>query len=188
MSGCRRPSGYNSLYFIVFEVNPNHAIVYLFFSGGRIRKQFSKIEKSTFLESAYLVIYGELPNHDQLTSFRQRVSAAGVLPESVASVIEAFPQDAHPMAVLSAGIHVLGTCHPDKITNDRVKDLGAFDESAAIIISAIRKIAARHHRSDLGVVQPDHVPDGLSTVSSLDCQRPDEARASKTAHVRDTRQ
>jgi citrate synthase len=109
-------------------------------------------EKSTFLESAYLVIYGELPNHDQLTAFRQRVSAAGVLPESVANVIEAFPRDAHPMAVLSAGIHALGTCHPDKISNDRVKDLAVFDESAAIIISAIRKIAARHHRSRMGLV------------------------------------
>jgi citrate synthase len=108
-------------------------------------------EKSTFLESAYLVIYGELPNHDQLQALRQRVSVAGVLPESVASVIEAFPQDAHPMAVLSAGIHALGTCHPDKITNDRVKDLAAFDESAAIIISAIRQIAARHHRYRTGL-------------------------------------
>ena len=108
-------------------------------------------EKSTFLESAYLVIYGELPNHEQLTAFRQRVSDAGVLPDSVSNVIESFPQDAHPMAVLSAGIHALGTCHPDKITNDRVKDLEAFDESAAIIISAIRKIAAWHHRSRMGL-------------------------------------
>ena len=108
-------------------------------------------EKSTFLESAYLVIYGELPNHEQLTAFRQRVSDAGVLPDSVSNIIESFPQDAHPMAVLSAGIHALGTCHPDKITNDRVKDLEAFDESAAIIISAIRKIAARHHRSRMGL-------------------------------------
>ena len=105
------------------------------------------------------MIYGNLPNHVQLTAFRQCVSAAGVLPESVASVIEAFPQNAHPMAVLSAGIHALGTCHPDKITNDRVKDLGAFDESAAIIISAIRKIAARYHRFRMGLapIKSKHV-------------------------------
>ena len=108
-------------------------------------------EKSTFLESSHLVIYGELPGADQLATFHRRVSDAGFLPDSVAKVIESFSADAHPMAVLSAGIHALGACHPDKTTNDRAKDLAGFDDSAAIIISAVRAIAARCHRSRKGL-------------------------------------
>ncbi len=103
-------------------------------------------EHSSFLESAYLVIYGELPTTEQLATFRSRVSDAGSLPPAVAAVIEAFPPEAHPMAVLSAALQALGALHPDKSSNDRTKDLAAFDESAAIILSATRAISAHHHR------------------------------------------
>lgn len=103
-------------------------------------------ENSSFLESAFLVIYGELPSTEQLATFRGHVSEAGTLPPSVSAVIEAFPPEAHPMAVLSAALQALGAAHPDKTSNNRAKDLAAFDESAAIIISSVRAISAHHHR------------------------------------------
>ena len=108
-------------------------------------------DKSSFLESSHLVIYGELPTADKLATFCQRVSDAGFLPETVAKVIESFSSDAHPMAVLSSGIHALGACHPDKTTNDRGKDLATFDASSAILISAVRTIAARCYRAREGL-------------------------------------
>ena len=60
--------------------------------------------KSSFLESSYLVIYGELPDAEQLGAFRKRVAEAGFLPDSLNRVIHAFPVDAHPMSVLAAGM------------------------------------------------------------------------------------
>ena len=108
-------------------------------------------EKSTFLETTFLVIYGELPTADQLATFRQRVADAAEISEDLGKVIDSFPVGSHPMGVLSAGLNGLGACHPDKSSNDRAKDLAAFDETVAIIISAGRTIAARHYRSRNGL-------------------------------------
>ncbi len=116
-------------------------------------------EKSTFMESSYLVMYGELPDAEQLGAFRKRVAEAGFLPDSLDRVIHAFPTNAHPMSVLAAGMHALGACHPDKATNDRSKDLAGFDQSAAIIISAVRAIAARFYRHRKGLPAMESNPE-----------------------------
>lgn len=114
-------------------------------------------EHSNFLESAYLLLYGELPNSDCLSSFREKITNNAGLRESMTTAFDSFAPDAHPMAVLSAMINNLGTYHPEKSTNNRKKDLAAFDDTATLLISAIRTIAARDHRSRKGLapIHPD---------------------------------
>ena len=111
-------------------------------------------EKSTFLESAYLLLYGELPNRSDLEAFKQLVGGYCDLPEEVAQVVHAQPKNAHPMAVLSSGLQALGGVYPQFCTNDRKKDLEAFDQSAALIISSVRSIAAAHYRHVNGQALP----------------------------------
>lgn len=114
-------------------------------------------EKSTYLESAYLLLYGELPTAGQYAGFQKKIAAQAGLRDNMAKAFDSFAPDAHPMAVLSAMVNNLGTYHPDKSTNDRKKDLESFDDTAALLISAIRAIAARDYRSRKGLapVHPD---------------------------------
>jgi len=111
-------------------------------------------EKSTFLESAYLLLYGDLPSRSALQGFRQKVSDYCELPPEVLTAVNSMPDHAHPMAVLAAGLQALGGAYPELSTNDREKDLEAFDQAAALIISTVRTIAAAHHRNSQGKELP----------------------------------
>ena len=111
-------------------------------------------EKSTFLESAYLLLYGDLPSRSALQGFRQKVSDYCELPPEVLTAVNSMPGHAHPMAVLAAGLQALGGAYPEFSTNDREKDLEAFDQAAALIISTVRTIAAAHHRNSQGKELP----------------------------------
>lgn len=71
-------------------------------------------ERSTFTEVAYLVLYGDLPTHDQLTAFNAAVSRHSALPVVVEEVIAALPHDCHPMACLLTGLTALSGCHPEQ--------------------------------------------------------------------------
>jgi len=66
-------------------------------------------EKSTFLEVAYLLIYGELPSGAELDAFIERISKHSMLHENFQKFFTAFPLNAHPMSVLQAGIAGLAT-------------------------------------------------------------------------------
>jgi citrate synthase len=59
-------------------------------------------EKSTFLEVAYLLIYGELPTADQYASFENEIRMHTIVNEDMRKIFEGFPVNAHPMGVLSA--------------------------------------------------------------------------------------
>ena len=111
-------------------------------------------EKSTFLESAYLLLYGDLPSSSALQGFRQKVSDYCELPPEVLTAVNSMPDHAHPMAVLASGLQALGGAYPEFSTNDREKDLEAFDQAAALIISTVRTIAAAHHRNSQGKELP----------------------------------
>ena len=107
-------------------------------------------EKSNFLESAYLLLNGNLPNGNELDAFKQRVAGYCDLPDEVLASIRSQPAGAHPMAVLSSSLQALGGSYPQYGTNDRNKDLESFDESAALIISSVRSIAAAIYKKSLG--------------------------------------
>ena len=115
-------------------------------------------EKSNFLESAYLLLNGNLPNGDELDSFRQRVAGYCDLPDQVLASIRSLPAGAHPMAVLSSSLQALGGSYPQYGTNDRNKDLESFDETSALIISSVRSIAAAIYKKSLGEDLPSSDP------------------------------
>ncbi|KAG1671004.1 hypothetical protein FOA52_014246 [Chlamydomonas sp. UWO 241] len=70
--------------------------------------------KSTFVETAYLTLFGNLPTTSQLTTFNEAIMRHSELPASVMNVLDALPEDAHPMGVLLTGICALSTCHPEQ--------------------------------------------------------------------------
>ena len=89
-------------------------------------------ENSTFLETSYLLIYGELPTATQLEEFDQRLRRHTLLVEDMKGFFNGFPRDAHPMPVLSSAVSALGTFYQDS--------LDPFDPEA-VEISTIRLMA-----------------------------------------------
>jgi citrate synthase len=115
-------------------------------------------ENSTFLEASFLAIYGELPSEAELTKFRTEVQTHASIHTGMHHHFEGFPSDAHPMAILSAMLNSLGAYYPEMSSNDREQDLAHFDETAALLISKVRTIAAMTYRQKQGLpyVFPDH--------------------------------
>ncbi len=108
-------------------------------------------EKSNFIESALLVMNGELPTPAERSSFSQLLTANAPLREGLVRFIQSFPRDAHPMAVLSATLNALGAYYPHLASNNHQNDLEHFDEAAAIAISKVRTIAAHTYRVSKGL-------------------------------------
>ncbi|MDP9806045.1 citrate synthase [Trueperella bonasi] len=72
-------------------------------------------EKGSFLEVAYLLIYGELPDASSLAAFTRRIKKHTLLHEDFRSFFTAFPSSGHPMSILQAGIAGLGTYYEDTL-------------------------------------------------------------------------
>ena len=72
-------------------------------------------EKSSFLEVAYLLMYGELPDAASLASFTRRIKKHTLLHEDFRSFFTAFPSSGHPMSILQAGVAGLGTYYEDTL-------------------------------------------------------------------------
>ena len=70
--------------------------------------------KSSFLETAYLVLFGSLPTQVQLLTFEETVMRHSALPTQVEDAVAALTPDAHPMGCLLTGICALSTCHPEQ--------------------------------------------------------------------------
>ena len=72
-------------------------------------------ERSTFLETAYLLLKGELPTAEQLSEFQERITYHTLVHEDLRQMYRAFPHDAHPMAVTSAVVGALSTFYQDSL-------------------------------------------------------------------------
>ncbi|WP_300081548.1 citrate synthase [Propioniciclava sp.] len=72
-------------------------------------------ENSTFLETSYLVLYGELPTEAELQDFTEKISRHMVIDERLRELFRIFPRRSHPMPVLSAAITALSTFSTDTI-------------------------------------------------------------------------
>jgi len=83
-------------------------------------------DHATFLEVAYLLIYGELPTQAQLDSFKTSIQKHTLVHEDMKQFFEAYPAKAHPMGVLSSMICSLSTFYPESLDPNRspeAKDL-----------------------------------------------------------------
>ncbi|CAN4104458.1 unnamed protein product [Withania somnifera] len=70
-------------------------------------------ERSSFLEVAYLLMYGNLPSENQLADWEFAVSHHSSVPQGVLDIIQSMPHDAHPMGVLVSAMSTLSVFHPD---------------------------------------------------------------------------
>ncbi len=111
-------------------------------------------EKSSFIETAWLLIFGNLPNQQQMDRFRERLTRNAPLHESFKHHFEGFPIDAPPMAMLSAMVGTLACFHQQFLT---IEDDEAFEEASARLLSKVRTIAAFLYRRQRGLpyIYPD---------------------------------
>ncbi|MDG4582792.1 MAG: citrate synthase [Candidatus Competibacter sp.] len=104
-------------------------------------------EHSTFVETAWLVIWGRLPTKEELDRFSARLTANEMLHESLRSHFEGFPPNAHPMAILSAMINAMSCYEPEMM---EIEDETTLERAAARIISKVRTIAAASYKMSIG--------------------------------------
>ena len=112
-------------------------------------------EKSTFVETAWLLIFGELPTPTQLARLRELLTEQELLHEGMKYHFEGFPPHGHPMAMLSAMINACGCYHPELLETVLGED--QLLTAAAILMSKVRTIAAFSHKMTIG--QPVEYPD-----------------------------
>ncbi len=104
-------------------------------------------EKSTFIETALLLIYGELPTGSQLERFRQLLAEHEMIHEGMRNSFIGFPPNGHPMAILSSMINTL-SCYNEDVME--MEDAERFENAAARLISKIRTVAAYAYKTSRG--------------------------------------
>ena len=112
-------------------------------------------EKSTYLEVAYLLIYGELPTKDQLDTWIYQITHHTYVHENIKKFVEGFRYDAHPMGMLLATMGALSTFYPaaKNIDSDMERHMAAVRS-----IAKVPTLAAFAYRHNLGLpyVYPDN--------------------------------
>jgi len=130
-------------------------ITYLDGDNGILRHRGYPIEQlaeySEFVETAYLIIYGELPNQKQRKEFGQLLRRNAPVEVQAQKILEGFPTNASPMAMLSALVAALPAYHPELATNNFERDLKTFDLAAGMAISKIRTMVAMIYRYTHGL-------------------------------------
>jgi citrate synthase len=112
-------------------------------------------EHSSYLEVAYLLIYGELPTQDQLDEWVFEVTHHTFVHENIKKFVEGFRYDAHPMGMLLATIGALSTFYPDA---KNIEDKLERHMAAVRLIAKVPTLAAFAYRHNLGLpyVYPDN--------------------------------
>ncbi len=110
---------------------------------------------STYLETAYLTIYGELPTRSQLDEWERDITYHTFIHENIRKLIEAFNYDAHPMGIFVSAVAALSTYYPDAkdIFNDEQR---ALDIRRLVAKVATIAAAAYRHSRGLPFVYPDN--------------------------------
>lgn len=118
-------------------------------------------EKATFLEVAFLLIFGELPNQEQLTKFHNDIKAQSIVDEDVKKILDAFPKSAHPMGVLASLTSALTAFNPSSVNvnseadmyNAIVKILGKFPVLVAWTLRKKQGLPLDYGDRSLGYVE-----------------------------------
>jgi citrate synthase len=104
-------------------------------------------EKSSFVETAYLLIYGKLPDSAQLEGWSEKLTRHSLIHEDMKHFFEGFSPTAHPMAILSAMVAALSSYYPDSLDPDNVDQR---DITIARLVSKVRTIAAFAYKKSIG--------------------------------------
>ncbi|PDP87985.1 citrate synthase [Glycomyces fuscus] len=133
-------------------------ITYIDGAAGILRYRGYPIEDlavgATFLEVAYLVIYGELPDADQRQEFADKLRDNADIPAEMGALIDAMPRNGHPMTLLASAVNTLAAYYDDSV------DPGDEDQVELATIRLLAKlptIAARIYRNSIGEkpISPD---------------------------------
>src|SRR3954470_10406967 len=111
-------------------------------------------ESSSFLETSYLLICGELPTQAQLEDFTDRIRQHTLLHEEFKSFFAGFPREAHPMPVLSSAVSALSTFYQDSLDPF---DAEQVEQSTVRLLAKLPTIAAYAYKKSVG--QPFLYPD-----------------------------
>jgi citrate synthase len=115
-------------------------------------------ERSTFLEVAYLLVYGELPRGDELHDFLESIRYHTMIHEDFKSFFSALPKDAHPMAACATAVGALATFYSDSLDP---RDPRQVEISVHRLIAKLPTIAAYAYKHSIG--QPFMYPNNKRT-------------------------
>ena len=102
-------------------------------------------EKSTFLETSYLLIYGRLPAAAELQDFKDSVTRHTMLHQDMTRFYDGFPRDAHPMATLASAVSALTSFYPDSGRDEAARDL-----TFRRLLAKLPTIAAFSYKKSIG--------------------------------------
>ncbi len=111
-------------------------------------------EDAEFLEVAYLLIYGNLPNEVEYESFMHNITQHTLIHEDMRVFLEAYPTKAHPMGILSASLSTISTFYPESQDPNRPKE--AIDLTIYRLLAKVPTLAAWAYKNAVGqpVVYP----------------------------------
>jgi|TARA_B110000208_G_scaffold173579_1_gene217502 citrate synthase len=135
------------------------AITFIDGDKGILRYRGYPIEQlaanKSFLETSYLLIHGELPTAAEAEEFDQSLRRHTLIHEGMKDFFKAFPQNAHPMSVISAGVSALSTFYQDSLDT---KDPEQVEISTLRLLAKLPVIASYAYKSSIGqaLVYPDN--------------------------------
>lgn len=147
-----KQTGYTSLdQGFVNTASTKSNITYIDGDQGILRYRGYPIEDiaqhSTFLEVAWLLIYGELPSASELQEFEDRVCRHTLLHEDLKHLFDALPHSAHPMSALSSAVSAMSTYYGDSLDP---KDPEQVELSTIRLLAKLPVIAAYAHKKSVG--------------------------------------
>ncbi|PZS24188.1 MAG: citrate (Si)-synthase, partial [Pseudonocardiales bacterium] len=127
------------------------AITYIDGDAGVLRYRGYPIgqlaEHSTFLETSYLLIYGDLPTSGQLASFTEAIRVHTLVHEDLRRFFDGFPHEAHPMPVLASAVSALSTFYQDSLNPF---DHDQVEISTVRLLAKLPTIAAYAYKKSIG--------------------------------------
>jgi len=135
------------------------AITFLDGEKGILRHRGYSIEdladKASFLEVAYLLIYGELPKKEAFEEFRDDITQHTLIHEDIKNILEGFPSNSHPMGVLSSLVSSLTAFYPESLDPNRSTD--NVDLSIRRLLAKLPTMATWAFKNEIG--HPVNYPD-----------------------------
>ena len=152
LSSLTRQTGYTALdQGFVNTASTKSAITFIDGDQGVLRYRGYPIEDvaqhSTFLEVAWLLIYGELPSTSELAEFDEKIRRHTLLHEDLKHLFDALPHSAHPMSVLSSAVSAMSTYYGDSLDP---KDPEQVELSTIRLLAKLPVIAAYAHKKSIG--------------------------------------
>ncbi|MEM1225345.1 MAG: citrate synthase [Planctomycetota bacterium] len=127
------------------------AITFLNGEKGLLRYRGYPIEQLAqhcdFVETAFLLIYGDLPNEKELETFRMGIREHTMIHEDMRSFYDGFPREAHPMAILSSVVGALSTFYQDSMD---LNDPHQVEVSLYRLLAKLPTIAAYSYKKSMG--------------------------------------